>query len=137
MKLLFEGEWFFRCATEEELKKFKELKESRNKKDGLDLSLRKLVTAIEETLGDSGGIRSEILKKELKMMHDFAHTGYHQLEKQFSGDDIEQTYTEDETKELLIFTNNFALISMGLMAEVAGNPELRDKAAAIIHGRNP
>ena len=70
------------------------------------------------------------------MMHDFAHTGYHQLEKQFSGNDIESTYTEDEVKELLTFIYNFALIATGLMAEVADNTELRDETATIIHGRN-
>lgn len=130
LEALIRGEWFFRCATEEELKKFKESKELKNKK------LLKLVTAIEKTLGDRDGIRSEIIKEQLNMMHDFAHTGYHQLEKQFSGDDIEPTYTEDEMRELLTFTYNFALISTGLMAEVADNTELRDKTAAIIHGKN-
>ena len=131
LEALIRGEWFFRCATEEELNKFKESKELKDKK------IRELVQAIEETLGDKGSIRSEIIRDQLNMMHDFAHTGYHQLEKQFSGDDIEPTYTEDEMGELVIFTNNFALISAGLMAEVAGNTELRDKAAAVIHGRNP
>ena len=130
LEALIRGEWFFRCATEEELKEYKESKELKYKK------IWELVRAIEKTLGDRGGIRSEIIKDQLKMMHDFAHTGYHQLEKQFSGDDIEPTYTEDEMGELLTFTYNFALISAGLMAEVADNTELRDKTAAIIHGRN-
>ena len=130
LEALIRGEWFFRCATEEELKKFKESKELKNKK------IWEIVTAIEKTLGDRGGIRSEIINDQLKMMHDFAHSGYHQLEKQFSGDDIEPTYTEDEMGELLTFTYNFALISAGLMAEVADNTKLRDETAAIIHGRN-
>ena len=130
LEALIRGEWFFRCATEDELKKFKKSKELKNKK------IFELVTAIEKKLGDRDGIRSEIIKEQLQMMHDFAHTGYHQLEKQFSGDDIEPTYTEDEMGELLTFTYNFALISTGLMAEVADNTELRDKTAEIIHGRN-
>lgn len=136
LEALIRGEWFFRCATDKDLKKFEESKDSRNKKDGLDLSLWKLVRAIEETLGDRDGIRSEIINDQLQMMHDFVHTGYHQLEKQFSGNDIESTYTEDEVKELLTFIYNFALISTGLMAEVADNTKLRDETATIIHGRN-
>lgn len=137
LEALIRGEWFFRCATEEELKKFKGFKEfKKDKKDKLDLSLWKLVRAIEKRLGDRGGIRFEIINDQLQMMHDFVHTGYHQLEKQFSGDDIEPTYTEDEMGELLISTYNFALISTGLMAEVAGNTELRDKTAERIHGRD-
>jgi hypothetical protein len=131
LEALIRGEWFFPCATDEDMKKFKESKELKNKK------IWKLVKAIEETLGDRGGIRSEIINDQLQMMHDFAHTGYHQLEKQFSGDDIEPTYTEDEVGELLNFTYNFALITTGLMAEVADNTELRDNTASIIHGRNP
>ena len=131
LEALIRGEWFFRCATEEELKKFKESKDSRNKKDGLDLSLWKLVRTIEETLGDRGGIRSEIINDQLQMMHDFVHTGYYQLKKQFSGNDIESTYTEDEVKELLTFIYNFALIATGLMAEVRGGSAILNSLRAV------
>ena len=121
------GSWLFHCASDEELEKFKEKGEP-------EKGLKGLIGELEERLQIEDRVGSETM--ENRLLHDFVHTGYHQIEKQFSGNDIKQTYTEDEKGELLDLANCFAITSAHSIAKIAGNAELTDEISAIIHSQS-
>ena len=121
------GGWLFGCASDEELEKFKE-------KGELKKGLNRLIKELEEKLQIEDKVGAEAMANRL--LHDFVHTGSHQIGKQFSGNDIKQTYTEDEIGELLDLANCFAITSAHSIANVAGNTELAAKIFAIIHGED-
>ncbi|MCH8080468.1 MAG: hypothetical protein IIA06_11960 [Proteobacteria bacterium] len=115
------GIWFLFCASDAELEAFKDDKMERNFGD--------LIREIEEIETYSEGIFSDVKKKSWRIMNSFTHTGYYQVVRRNTENEIRPNYKESEVLDALSTANSFAILTGVEIANMAKNSSLTKEIA--------
>jgi hypothetical protein len=92
VEILVRGVWMTACATDAQVKKFRE-------QDKLDLSFGEMSDAIDKACGI--GFFHDFKTRSWDTLNSYTHTGILQLGRRFSGDRLEPSYTDGEQIEVL------------------------------------
>jgi hypothetical protein len=92
VEILVRGVWMTECATDAQVKKFRE-------QDKLDLTLGEMSDAIDK----ASGIDSfhDLKTRSWDALNSYTHTGILQLGRRFTGDKLESSYKDGEQIEVL------------------------------------
>ncbi|MGY6555166.1 MAG: DUF6988 family protein [Wenzhouxiangella sp.] len=90
------GFWVLRCASEEQIERFKE--------DKFELKARELIAEVESALGEENGILSRIKNEAWASLSSFVHGGFRQAVRRISEDSITPVYSEEEQLSILQFS---------------------------------
>lgn len=119
LRLLFEayirGVWLGRCATEDELEKYKN--------DKLSKKFETLIKEIEQIDGFEQGVLSEAKRINWSAFNSFTHSGFFQIVRSNTPETIEPNYDEEEILGALGYADAVALLSALQIAFFAGNEE--------------
>ena len=120
VRLIFEayarGVWLHRCASEDQIERFKCGK--------LDRTFEGLLQDVERIPGFESGVLSISKRKSWNAMNDFTHSGYIHATRRNTDSSIEPNYSEGEIIEVMDFANAMALLSSVEVAQLAGNDSL-------------
>jgi hypothetical protein len=92
VEILVRGVWMTTCATDAQVKKFRE-------QDKLDLSFGEMSDAIDKACGID--FFHDFKTKSWATLNSYTHTGILQLGRRFTGDNLEPSYKEGEQIEVL------------------------------------
>jgi hypothetical protein len=92
VEILVRGVWMTACATEAQVKKFRE-------QDKLDLTFGEMSDAIDKVCGID--FFHDFKTRSWDTLNSYTHTGILQLGRRFSGDKLEPSYTDGEKIEVL------------------------------------
>jgi uncharacterized protein DUF6988 len=92
IEILVRGVWITTCATELQVKKFRE-------QDKLDLSFAEMSDTIDNTCGID--FFHDFKVRSWKALNSYTHTGILQLGRRFSGHKVEPSYTDGEQTEVI------------------------------------
>lgn len=92
VEILVRGVWMTTCATEAQVKKFRE-------QDKIDSSFGEMSGAIDKACGID--FFQDFKTKSWDALNSYTHTGILQLGRRFSGDKLEPSYTDGEQIEVL------------------------------------
>ena|SRR5713101_778 len=92
IEILVRGVWVTACATEAQVKKFRE-------QDKLDLTFGEMSDAIDKTSGID--FFHDFKTRSWDALNSYAHTGILQLGRRFSADKLEPSYKENEQIEVV------------------------------------
>jgi hypothetical protein len=107
------GAWFWRCATEKEVKRFQmrdELKE-----------YGKLITEVERELGSGAGVLSRMKGRHGKALCSFAHTGFHQVTRRYAEGQLTPNYAEGDLIKAAGFAAGTGLLAAAELAALSNN----------------
>jgi hypothetical protein len=92
VEILVRGVWMTACATDAQVKKFRE-------QDKLDLNFGEMSDAIDKACGID--FFHDFKTKSWATLNSYTHTGILQLGRRFTGDNLEPSYKEGEQIEVL------------------------------------
>jgi hypothetical protein len=92
VEILVRGVWMTACATEAQVKKFRE-------QDKIDLSFGGMSDAIDKTCGID--FFHDFKERSWDTLNSYTHTGILQLGRRFTGDKLEPSYKDAEQIEVL------------------------------------
>lgn len=113
---LVRGIWLLECATDAQLKKFKNGK--------LDKKFVDFVTEVEASIGTPNGVLSSFKASTWTALNGFTHTGFHQISRRHTPGKVEANYSEDELAKTLGVVGALGLIAAGLIIHMSGRQEL-------------
>jgi hypothetical protein len=105
------GQWIARCATEPELERFQ--------KDELKKTLRTIVREIETALGQSTGPLSTMVNNHWEALCSFAHTGFRQVTRRYSGALLSPSYSDADVIRALNFAGAVGLLAAIELAKLS------------------
>ena len=119
VRILFEayirGLWLGKCATDEEIEKFK--------KNKLEKTFGTLIQEIEQHDGFREGVLSKAKAAGWKAMNSYTHSGFYQSVRRNKDETIEPNYDENEILEVLGFSDAIGMLAALQIALMAGNEE--------------
>ena len=102
VEILVRGVWMTACATDAQVKKFRE-------QDKLDLTFGEISDAIDKACGID--FFHDFKTRSWETLNSYTHTGILQLGRRFTGDKLEPSYKEGEQIEVLR-TSTIAIIML-------------------------
>lgn len=121
---LIRGLYFQDCATDNKVESFI------NGKD--PISLYKMVEALEDTFVIENNPLSSIYEGLKNRMHSFTHGGLEQIERRFTGEELVNSFLDEETIKLIQLSNILAIYSATLASAAAGKDDLAQEFVAEI-----
>ncbi|AYR25346.1 DUF6988 family protein [Herbaspirillum rubrisubalbicans] len=112
---LIRGMWLRRCATDQQIRKFKT--------GDIDRSFKQLVADIEPKLGRSE-VLSSLKTHVWKTMSGFTHTGFHQVSRRHNSGKVEANYSEQDIVFILVTTELFGAVAHGEVIDMSGRQDL-------------
>lgn len=114
------GLWFAEFAKEADFEKLRN--------DSFNKDFYKLVNALE--LKNNNGIKTA-KERYWPNLNSLTHSGTAQLSRRVKGDQIVSNFDDEFIQQLLSFTNTYALLSFGQIAEMSGNSTAQSAFVAI------
>lgn len=112
---LVRGLWLQKCATKDELDKFK--------KGRLSKDFGMLVQEVEAAIGTPNGILTGFKKLAWSSLNDFTHTGYIQISRRHLPGQIKASYPNDDIQKALGVAGAFGLVAAGALIEMSNKKE--------------
>jgi hypothetical protein len=113
---LVRGIWLMNCATEAELKRFKQR--------GIEKEFGALIAEIEAQPGHTNQALSTMKITGWKALNDFTHTGYSQVLRRHGTGFVGGNYPEEEVAKVLSVAGALGLVAAGALIQMIGKPEL-------------
>ena len=113
------GIYFLFCASDIEIEQFKE--------DKLDKNFGELISAIEEIDTYSKGLFSYVKEKSWGTMNSFTHTGFYQVVRRNTENEIRPAYTKSEILDALSSADSFAILAGVEIANMAKKESLTNE----------
>lgn len=110
------GIWLLFCASEPQLKIFKN--------DKLDRKFGQLIEDVEKLEAYNSGTLSHVKKVSWDVMNSLTHSGYYQVIRRNTADEIIPNYTDDELLNALSSANSFGILTAVEIANIAKDEEL-------------
>lgn len=110
------GMWFARCATDDEVATFQ--------KDELEKGIRTLVREVEAALGNATDMLSQMIAQRWNSLCSFAHTGFKQVRRRYTGAMLKPNYPEFEVFQALRFAGSIGLLAASELAQLSKNEPL-------------
>ncbi|EMV9370594.1 DUF6988 family protein [Vibrio parahaemolyticus] len=110
------GLWINNCANEQDVDEM--LSKDRFKNFG------QLICELEAMNCYSSGVLSRTKKSVWALFNSFTHSGYQQISRQFSGNEIISNFSSDEVNSLLSHTGALALLATIEIASIMNNEPL-------------
>lgn len=115
VEIVVRGVWILGCATEAEIKQFRE-------KDEIDHTFDEMAKAIDAAAGID--YFHDLKKKSWAALNSYAHTGILQLGRRFTGDKISPSYKDEEKIEVIrVGTTMLLMIVRPFLAKHGHNKE--------------
>jgi hypothetical protein len=112
--------WFAEFAEEADFEKLRN--------DNFDKKFHKLVNALENK--NNNGLKTA-KERYWPNLNSLTHSGREQLSRRIKGDEIVSNFDEEFIQQMLSFTNTYALLSFGQIAEMSGNSKAHSAFIAI------
>ena len=110
------GLWLERCATEKEVKLFKE--------DKVEKSFKAIIDEVEKCEGYDVGVLSSVRVKSWDAMNSYTHGGYLQAVRRIGPEYIEGNYTLPEIEEAINFANSIGMLAALEISFMTKNKDL-------------
>jgi hypothetical protein len=109
------GAWFWRCATNEEIKHFQSA-------DQIKKGFGTLVDELEVKLGGGATALSRMKGLHWKALCSFAHTGFHQVTRRYTEGQLKPNYPAEDLIKALTFASAAGLLAAAELAALSNNP---------------
>ncbi len=120
IRLIFEayvrGVWLYYSATEDELNKFKN--------DKLKKHFYEIIEDLEKHEAFSEGTISHVKKLSWKTMNSATHSGFYQVLRRNTENEIAPNYSKEDIVNALESANSFAILTAIAISDIANNTQL-------------
>ncbi|MBI1733331.1 MAG: hypothetical protein HYR49_11275 [Gammaproteobacteria bacterium] len=110
------GIWLLFCASDPQLENFK--------KDKLERTFGQLIEDLERLDAYNAGTLSNVKKVSWNVMNSFTHSGFYQVARRNTADEIIPNYTDEELLDALSSADSFGILTAIEIANMAKNEAL-------------